>query len=240
MNITRDFRILKQLLAGSGGGDHAERLERFYAEQAEDYDAFRERLLPGRRELLGALPLEPGALIVDMGGGTGANLEFLPAAAHEQIARWSIVDLSPSLLNIARRRAQDHGWQHVELHEADATTFDPGRLVDVVLFSYSLTMIPDWMGALEQAHRILKPGGHVALVDFTVSRKYPPDGLHQYGAFARHFWPLWFSWDNVFLNADHLPWLLRTFTRVRLVEATTRLPYVPGSKVPYYQFLGRK
>lgn len=235
----RDLRILRQLLAGSGAGDHAERLERFYAEQAEDYDDFRERLLPGRRELISTLPINQGALVVDMGGGTGANLDFLPRALHEQLTRWYIVDLSSSLLKIARRRVTDEGWSHVDIREADALEFDPGHQVDLVLFSYSLTMIPDWIGALEHAANLLKPGGHVALVDFTVSRKYPPAGLLVESGFARSFWPVWFGWDNVFLNPDHLPYLMRRFTTVRLEQHHARLPYVPGSRVPYYLFVGR-
>lgn len=240
MSLSRDLRILRHLVKGSGRGEHAERLEQFYAEQAEDYDAFRERLLPGRRALLSSLPLNDGVSVIDMGGGTGANLEFIPAEDHERIRRWTIVDLSRSLLGIARRRANEKGWTHVELLEDDACTFTPTEPPDLVLFSYSLTMIPDWIAALDHAFDLLKPGGHIALVDFTVSRKYPPEGVAPDSAFARNFWPIWFSWDNVFLNADHIPYLKRRFRTLDLQQHFTRLPYVPLSRVPYYRFLGQK
>ena len=43
--------------------------------------------------------------------------------------------------------------------------------VDVVTFSYALTMIPDWRAAIRNAFRMLKPGGHIAVCDFTVTKE---------------------------------------------------------------------
>ena len=42
---------------------------------------------------------------------------------------------------------------------------------DVVRESYSLTMIPDWFAALDQAYAMLKPGGTIGIVDFFVARE---------------------------------------------------------------------
>lgn len=240
MSVARDFRILWQFARGSGKGEHAARLEQFYSSQAEDYDAFRERLLPGRQELISSLPIVEGSCVLDFGGGTGFNLDFLSEKKHRLLSGWTIVDLSRSLLRVASRRASENNWAHVECHEHDVCTYGPDRPPDIVLFSYSLTMIPSWMDAIDHAFEILKPGGHVAVVDFTVSRKYPPRELARHGAFTRTFWPLWFSWDNVFLNADHLPYLMRRFITVELREDMTRLPYLPGSRVPYFLYVGQK
>ena len=68
------------LLKPARGKDHAERMESFYAGQAAAYDSFRERLLPGRRELFAALPIPRDGVWVDLGGGTGANFEVLGRA----------------------------------------------------------------------------------------------------------------------------------------------------------------
>jgi len=104
-----------------------------------------------------------------MGGGTGANLEHLGDRLR-LLEKIYLVDLSPSLLAVARRRIADHGWNNVEAAEADATAFrPPDGPVDVVTFSYSLTMIPDWFAALEQAWRLLRPGGLIGVVDFFVA-----------------------------------------------------------------------
>ena len=53
------------------GETHAQRLEDFYRGQAQDYDAFRRRLLHGRHTLIGALPLDAGDVWCDLGAGTG-------------------------------------------------------------------------------------------------------------------------------------------------------------------------
>ena len=77
MNLLADAKTLFHLVASPiRGQNHAERLESFYSKQAHGYDSFRERLLQGRRELCAKLPLQPGMHWVDLGAGTGANLEF--------------------------------------------------------------------------------------------------------------------------------------------------------------------
>jgi S-adenosylmethionine-diacylgycerolhomoserine-N-methlytransferase len=141
---------------------------------------------------------------------------------------------------VARQRIAEKKWENVEAVEADATVFQPpGGPVDVVTFSYSLTMIPDWFAAIDQAWRLLKPGGHVGVVDFFVSRKHPETGRAHHPWFTRTFWPTWFAQDNVFLSPDHLPYLSNRFLPERLAERQSRVPYLP-LRVPYYVFVGRK
>ena len=73
-----DLKILYHLaLKPVRGKDHAARLENFYSGQAEAYDDFRKRLLKGRQEMYSALPVPENGLWIDMGGGTGANLEYI-------------------------------------------------------------------------------------------------------------------------------------------------------------------
>lgn len=241
MGWASDLRILYHLtLKRVRGRTHADRLESFYRGQAEAYDDFRRRLLPGRAELHQALDWPSRGVWVDLGGGTGANLQAVgPRLA--QLAKVYVVDLSPSLLDVARRRCRQHGWQNVALVQDDATRFlPPEGQVDVVTFSYSLTMIPDWFAAIEQAHRMLRPGGQLGVVDFYVSRKYPEESRRRHGPWTRGFWPLWFGRDNVFLSPDHLPYLCRRFQVLQLQEHRARLPYVPLARVPYYWLVGVK
>ena len=241
MGIFRDLKVLFHLtLKPVRGKDHAARLESFYAGQAEGYDAFRKRLLQGREELWQQLEVPEGGVLVDFGGGTGSNLELL-GAGIDRLAKVYVVDLSPSLLNVARARAARHGWEHVEAVEADATTWQPpGEPADLVTFSYSLTMIPDWVGAIENGRRVLREGGCLGAVDFYVSRKYPPGTMQRHGWLTRSFWPAWFSIDNVFPSPDHVPYLHRRFEPLYFAERRARMPYMPFARVPYYLFVGRK
>ncbi len=241
MGFLSDLKILYHMaLKPIRGKDHAARLESFYAGQAEAYDDFRRRFLHGRQEMVSWIEAPEGGIWIDMGGGTGANLEFL-ADRITHLKRIYVVDLAPSLLKVCRRRAEQKGWHHVEAVEADATCFQPPEeQVDVVTFSYSLTMIPDWFAAIDNAHRLLRPGGTIGVVDFYISRKYPPNGLKRHSWWTRAFWPFWFGIDNVFLSPDHVPYLHRRFTPLRFEERRGKVPYLPLARSPYYIFVGRK
>ena len=239
MSLLSDLRVLWHLLLSPIRGDsHADRLNSFYAGQASDYDAFRARLLKGRGELLQSLPAPTGGVWVDMGGGTGANLEAAPWLSS--CRRVVVADLCQPLLDVCRERVQHRGWSQVEPVLADVTTYDPGEPVDLVTFSYSLTMIPDWFRAVERARAMLAPGGVIGIVDFYVSRKYVPANRVRHGWFTRSLIPVWFATDNVHPSRDHLPYLESRFETVRLDEDRAAIPYVPLLKAPYYRFVGRK
>lgn len=222
------------------GDSHAQRMESFYGGQAKGYDDFRRRLLKGRQELIDSIEKPKGGVWVDMGGGTGSNIEFL-ANDIASLKKVYVVDLSTSLLKVASERFAERGWDNAVAVEADATTWCPEEgYADVVTFSYSLTMIPDWFAAIENAKRILKPGGLFAAVDFYVGRKHPAEEMKRQGWLARNLWGPWFATDNVFPSPDHVPFMRHHFEQVRLVEERSRMPYVPLLKTPYYQFVGRK
>ncbi len=235
--VVRDAQVLLRLMRGQPRrGTLAERLEAFYGPQAEHYDAFRERLLHGRSALMGRLAPQPGAHVVELGAGTGRNLGFL-GERLPNLGSVELVDLCPALLDLARRRTRD--LPNVRVVEADAVHYRPARPVDLVYFSYSLTMIPDWEGALRNALSMLKPGGALGVVDFFVSEASPPAGLVRHGAMTRWFWPRWFAHDGVHPSPAHLCTLRELLPDHWLSERRAPVPYLPGLRVPYYVFVGR-
>jgi S-adenosylmethionine-diacylgycerolhomoserine-N-methlytransferase len=243
MMLLEDGRVILRLLRGQPrSGSHADRLEGFYAPQAAHYDRFREKLLHGRRELVERLAPGPGQTVVELGGGTGRTAEFFgPRLAT--LGRLELVDLCPSLL--AQARARCASWPGtVRVVQADATTYRPewgSKLgVDCVYFSYSLTMIPDWRRALNNAIRMLRPGGLLGVVDFHVPAGSAPGGRGLQGWLARQFWPAWFGHDGVRLSPDHLPEMLRRTDPVHCESRTAPVPYLPGLEAPYYLYVGRK
>lgn len=241
MSFFSDLRVLYHMAVKPvRGKSHQQRLESFYSGQAEDYDQFRKRLLKGREELWQTLGVPEGGIWVDMGGGTGSNLEYF----GDEIAKLRqvyVVDLATSLLEVCRQRAAERGWDHVEAVEADATTWTPPEgSADVITFSYSLTMIPDWFSAIDNALRILKPGGRIGVADFFVARKYPARGHEEHSWFARSFWPVWFASDNVFPSPDHVPYLHARFEVEHFSEHFAQVPYLFWMSTPYYNFVGRK
>jgi S-adenosylmethionine-diacylgycerolhomoserine-N-methlytransferase len=230
MSVFAEARTLLQLARGRAArGTHAERLQSFYAPQAMHYDVFRERLLHGREELIGRLAAPAGGMVVELGGGTGRNLEYFGARLLS-FASVEVVDLCPALLEQARWRCAR--WPDVAaVVEADATSYRPARPVDCVYFAYSLTMIPEWRAAVDNALAMLRPGGVLGIVDFYAA---PHPSL------ARSFWQSWFSHDGVHLDPRHLPYLLAHTEPVCGKVCRAAVPYLPGLRVPYYFFIGRK
>lgn len=238
----RDLRTLTHLARPHRqGGTHAERLDAFYRDQAGHYDDFRRRLLHGREALMRRLGLQDGDVWVDLGAGTGTNLELL-GERLPHLERVYLVDLCAPLLEQARARVRRHGWTNVEIVEADAATFrlPAGVQADAVTCSYSLTMIPDWFAAIDRAHALLRPGGRFGAVDFYVARKHPAGESIRQRWPTRALWPLWFATDDVFLSPDHLPYLRHRFQERYLDERRGTIPYLPLVRAPYYLFVGEK
>jgi len=235
--LRADAAVLARLARGMPRrASHSDALAAFYGKQSTHYDHFRERLLQGRAELIADITLPHDAHVVELGGGTGRNLEYF-AERIARIARYDVVDLCAPLLLRARERART--LPMLRPIEADATHWQPGHPVDVVMLSYALTMIPDWRAAITNAVAMLKPGGTLAVVDFHVSPPRAQDGRVQHSAFTRRFWPWWFAHDGVRPSAEHLPELCRALPRNAVVESTARMPYLPAMRVPFYRFLGR-
>ncbi|TRZ96741.1 MAG: class I SAM-dependent methyltransferase [Rhodocyclaceae bacterium] len=229
MNLA-DGRTLLHLARGMPrSGAHAQRLEAFYGPQADHYDGFRERLLAGRADLLKWLAPAPGERVVELGAGTGRNPDFL-GTGLTTLGDLTLVDLCPSLLEIARRRWRESA--NVTVIEADACTWRPAQPVDAVYIAYALTMIPDWRAAMENAVAMLRPGGRLGVVDFTVASEQ--------AWLARNFWRGWFGHDGVRLNAEHSAALGSLLPRHELSVRRAPVPYLSGLRVPYYLFLGVK
>lgn len=232
-----DAAVLARLLRGMPRApSHAQALGAFYGAQSAHYDRFRERLLHGRAELVASLPLPPRARIVELGGGTGRNAEFLGARLAD-LASYDVVDLCAPLLDHAHERARR--IPQLRVIEADATRWRPAQPVDAVILSYALTMIPDWRAAIDNAIAMLQPGGVLAVVDFHVSPARVAPGWARHGSITRWFWPRWFRHDGVRLDSAHLPTLRRLLPLHEVLEDRAPVPWLPLARVPYYRFVGR-
>jgi len=158
---------------------HGKNIEAFYQDQAAVYDSFRENFLHARGPMLTCLPtkVEGNMTWIDVGGGTARNLEFIPVdVLKAKFKKIYVVDISPSLLDVARSRVEKVGLSDiVECVCCDFTDSESVRKhlpkkgsVDIVTFSYSLSMIPNKKGALESAMSLLKDGGdgYLGIADF--------------------------------------------------------------------------
>lgn len=231
-----ELRTLWHMLRGQPAGDsHAARLEAFYRPQAGHYDAFRERLLAGRAELIRALDVHAGQRVLELGAGTGRTAEFY-AERVPTLQSLTLVDLCPSLLRQARLRTER--WLNCVVHEADAAVYRETS-VDRLYFSYALSMMPQWRATLHNAIDMLTQDGLLGVVDFYVSDRQPPTGFTRHGPWTRRFWPWWFGHDGVRLDGLVLRELHQRLEMKYLHEGYTSIPWLPGARVPYFIFVGR-
>ena len=130
------------------------------------YDHTRWMILHGRSRAVEQMQLRPDADVLEVGCGTGLNFPYLQRHLDPQRSRLVGLDFSRDMLDRAERRVAAAGERNVELVEADAAAMRLDRRFDGILFAYSLTMIPDWRGALARAKEHLKPGGRLVVLDF--------------------------------------------------------------------------
>jgi S-adenosylmethionine-diacylgycerolhomoserine-N-methlytransferase len=108
--------------------------------------------------------------VLEIGCGTARNLML--AARHYPDARLFGIDISAEMLKSAEATiSKNRIGDRVRLAQGDATRFDACNLFGVaqfdrVFFSYSLSMIPGWEAALDQAIQAVAPGGELHVVDF--------------------------------------------------------------------------
>lgn len=93
-------------------------------------------------------------------------------------------------------------------------------------------MIPDWKESLQVALSLLKPGGYLAVSDFTTN----PNHLF----YSNFFWKASFSRDYVHLNEQHKIYLDKILDTKMYYVGEGGFPYIPCLKCPYHVFLGQK
>ncbi|ASJ91017.1 class I SAM-dependent methyltransferase [Porphyrobacter sp. CACIAM 03H1] len=150
-------------MAASGG--HAALMDEVYRGQRHIYDFTRKYYLFGRDTLIAGLAARPGMRVLEVACGTGRNLAKVGKAWPG--VRLFGLDISAEMLKSARAALGNEA----RLGQGDACAFDAADLLgepafERILLSYSLSMIPDWQGALDHAAGQLAPGGSLHVVDF--------------------------------------------------------------------------
>lgn len=149
----------------NAGGNHAALMDSVYRGQRHFYDLTRKYYLFGRDTLIEGLDARPGMRVLEVACGTGRNMAKITKAWRG--VRLYGLDISAEMLKSARRAV----GEDARLGEGDACSFDPSDLFgedgfERIVLSYSLSMIPDWEGALDHAAAQLAPGGELHVVDF--------------------------------------------------------------------------
>ncbi len=134
------------------------------------YSGLYDRLatMPGvrawRERAAQSLSLGSGATVLEMGCGTGANLEHLRARVGQD-GRVIGVDLTAAMLEAARRRVDRRGWDNVYLLQGDVTQLPIDTTVDAILATFVLGMVAEPERTIEDWLTHLLPGGRIASLE---------------------------------------------------------------------------
>jgi ubiquinone/menaquinone biosynthesis C-methylase UbiE len=156
-------------VAGNNVADNElERTRKFWDRFAADYDRRMERterlLFPGGRQWACG---QAAGKVLEVAVGTGRNLPYYGPGVT-----LTGIDLSPGMLAVARDRARDLGLD-ADLRTGNAEDLEFGDAeFDTVLCTISLCNIPDYRAAIAEMYRVLRPGGHLVLLDHVASDRW--------------------------------------------------------------------
>lgn len=156
-----------------------QRAEQFFSESAWRWDEVRGELFGRTADVWALLGLlDPSWAVADLGAGTGALAE----AMAPYVGRVVAIDRSPEMLEAARRRLASIDNVEVREGELEDLPLEPGT-IDLALLILVLHYVVDPRLALEEAARVLKPGGRLILLDMREHAR------EEYRETMGHLWP---------------------------------------------------
>lgn len=116
------------------------------------------------RERLMAVLNDENAVVLDVACGTG-DLSF--ELQHDSKAKIIGTDFCRPMLSIAREKGGKIG-SPVPFVEADAMNLSfPTDSFDALTIAFGLRNLPNFSNGLKELHRVIKPGGRIAILEFS-------------------------------------------------------------------------
>ena len=135
---------------------------KIYDVQSSFYDATFGRLVKRRIErAIEHMNISPTDLVLDLGIGTGASLNFYP-----DFGRIVGIDLSDGMLRECRKKIRERGLSRAIVFQADALKLPfADDSFDHVFISHVISVVSDPAMLVREAQRVAKPGARIVIVN---------------------------------------------------------------------------
>lgn len=147
--------------------------ERSAAGWGRQADRFRAVAMPVSTWMIEHLALTPGQRVLELAAGPG-DTGFLAAAAVGPGGTLVCSDGAEAMLKVARARATKLGIENVEFLRLELEWIDLSTAnVDAILCRWGFMLSADPEAAVQEARRVLRPGGRIALAVWDEAERNP-------------------------------------------------------------------